>query len=310
MLSDADELLLRESAFAWLKAQQLRTPFLTRDDLARFTYNGSTFRLIGPMTGIWKITALSDSAIGISTAYVSDDSKRPYYDGAGPDGLLRYKWRGTDPNHADNVSLRRAMERGLPLAYYVGIGFVPGTKTQLFEPKFPVYLVGEEPSEHQFVVAVEQGQEAYTIGSSSEIPDIVRKYNERIVKARFHQPVFRARVIHAYQERCAVCRLPFTELLDAAHIKSDSEGGPARVSNGLSLCKIHHGAYDADILGISPDYQVHIKQEVLDTFDGPTLQHALKEMDGESLRQLPTDSFNRPDKDFLAERFDRFKRAS
>jgi hypothetical protein len=30
-----------------------------------------------------------------------------------------------------------------------------------------------------------------------------------------------SRVIHAYQERCAVCRLPFTELLDAAHIRPD-----------------------------------------------------------------------------------------
>jgi putative restriction endonuclease len=104
--------------------------------------------------------------------------------------------------------------------------------------------------------------------------------------------------------------LPFAELLDAAHIKPDSEGGSARVSNGLSLCKIHHGAYDTEILGISPDLKIHIRQSVLETFDGPTLQHALKEMDGETLRQIPRDKLSRPDRELLSERFERFRAAS
>lgn len=310
MLSGTDELAFREAVFAWLRSRQLHASGFTRDDLAHFPYRGQTYRLIGPYTGIWKITSLSDSAIGISTAYVSDSAKRPYHDGVGPDGLLRYKWRGTDPNQADNVSLRRAMQRGLPLVYYVGVGYMPGTKTQVFEATFPVYLVGEEPTQHQFVVAMEQGQHLIGGDEPREVADIVRRYNERVVKTRFHQPLFRARVIHAYQQRCAVCRLPFNELLDAAHIKPDSEGGPARVSNGLSLCKIHHGAYDSQILGISPDYRIHIRQEVLDTFDGPTLQYSLKEMNGESLRQIPEETRSRPDRELLAERFEKFKEAS
>lgn len=306
----AGELAFREAIFAWLRTRQLHTPYFTRDDLSRFEYGGRTHRLIGPYTGIWRLKEFSDAAIGISTAYVDDGRTPPYEDSMGTDGLPRYKWRGTDPRQADNVSLRRAMERGLPLVYYVGIGYVPGTRTQLFKPNFPVYLVAEEPAQHQFVVAVEEGQRAVTDGEQSDLVDIARRYNERLVKARFHQPLFRARVIHAYEERCAVCRLPFTELLEAAHIKPDSQGGPARISNGLSLCKIHHGAYDADILGISPDYRVHIQDEVLRTFDGPTLQHSLKEMDGENLRQLPADPRSKPDRDYLAERFERFKKAS
>jgi putative restriction endonuclease len=119
-----------------------------------------------------------------------------------------------------------------------------------------------------------------------------------------------SRVIHAYQERCAVCRLPFTELLDAAHIRPDSQGGSTNISNGMSLCKIHHGAYDADIIGISPDYKIHVKESVLATFDGPTLQHSIKEMDGETLRQIPSEVSSRPDKSLLAERFEKFLEAS
>ena len=303
-------MVFRETAFAWLRARQTHEPVLTRDDLAQFSFHGKTYRLIGPYTGIWKITSLSDAAIGISTAYVPDSARRPYEDSVGEDGLLRYKWRGTDPYQADNMALRRAMERGLPLAYYVGVGYKPGTQTQVFEPIFPVYLVGEEPSAHQFVVAPELGQQVLRPGDPPELRDIVRRYNTATVKVRIHQPLFRSRVIHAYAQKCAVCRLPFTELLEAAHIKPDAEGGPARVSNGLSLCKIHHGAFDTNILGISPDYRIHIRQEVLDTFDGPTLQHALKEMDGEELRQVPESRESQPDKDLLAERYEKFKLAS
>ena len=310
MLDDQEELAFRESAFAWIRAQQLHKPFFTREDLSQFSYGGATHRLIGLFTGIWKVTALSDSAIAISTAYVRDGSKRPYEDGEGHDGLQRYKWRGTDPNQSDNRALRRSMERNLPMLWMVGIGYVPGTTQQLFDVRYPVYLIGEEPAEHQFVVALEQDQRILPIGEPVAVQEIVKRYNERIVKARYHQPLFRARVIHAYEERCAVCRLPFTELLEAAHIRPDSQGGSTKISNGMSLCKIHHGAYDADIIGISPDYTIHVRDSVLATFDGPTLQHSIKEMDGEALRQIPKETASKPDRELLAERFEKFQKAS
>jgi len=310
VLTDYEEVEFREAAFAWLRARQLHTPFFTRADLSQFEFKGSLHRLIGPYTGIWKVKALSDSAIAISTAYVPDGRERPYEDGEGVDGLQRYKWRGTDPNQSDNRALRRAMERRLPLLWLVGIGYVPGTKEQLFDVRYPVYLIGEEPQNHQFVVALEEGQAMIKTDEPPAVTEIVKRYNERIVKTRYHQPLFRARVIHAYQERCAVCRLPFTELLDAAHIRPDSQGGSTNISNGMSLCKIHHGAYDADIIGISPDYKIHVKESVLATFDGPTLQHSIKEMDGEKLRQIPSEVSSRPDKSLLAERFEKFLEAS
>ena len=138
---------------------------------------------------------------------------------------------------------------------------------------------------------------------------IERRYNLVTAKQRLHQPLFRTRVLHAYERRCALCRLPFEKLLDAAHIKSDSDGGEARVSNGLALCPIHHGAFDTNILGIDADYKVTIKENVLDTFDGPTLQHVLKEMHGAKLAQLPASRPERPDRALLDERFQQFLRA-
>ncbi len=307
MFSTLDELAFRESAFAWLRARTLTKPALSREDLSHFTFQGREFRLLGPQTGIWKPKEMS-SAVAFSTGFYTDESKRLYHDSIGSDGMVRYKWCGTDANHADNVALRTAMQRGEDLIYFVGVGYEG--KTQLYTPIFPVQLVAEEPDERQFVVSFDPEQSYVGADVSTPVTEITKKYNERFSKVRLHQPVFRAQVTKAYEYHCAVCRLPFIELLDAAHIKSDAAGGAAIVTNGLALCKIHHGAFDANLMGISPDYQISIRQSVLETSDGPTLQHSLKEMDGEKLRQLPTRKEQLPDADLLAERFEEFNKAS
>jgi putative restriction endonuclease len=133
-----------------------------------------------------------------------------------------------------------------------------------------------------------------------------KAYVARVVKQRVHQPMFRARVLSAYNKRCAVCTLKYPELLDAAHIISDSdERGLPIVTNGMAMCKIHHAAYDQDFLGVSPDYVVHINERLLADRDGPMLQFGLQAMDGKAL-ELPNRRDDRPDRDHLAERFARF----
>jgi putative restriction endonuclease len=308
--SPVDDLAFRESVFAWLRARLLTVEGLTRTQLSEFELNGRRHRLVGTQTGIWRVKDYSDGAISILTSYSPNEARRPYEDTVGDDGMLRYKWRGTDRNFPDNVWLRTAMERQLPLVWFIGIGHVPGTHTQVFRPEFPVWLVDEEPEWNQFVVSVDAGQRVLPAGSDENVVEFARSYNERIVRQRHHQPLFRSAVMYAYERKCAVCRLPFAELLDAAHIKPDSEGGTAKVANGLALCKIHHGAFDANIIGISPDYVVHVRHSVLETFDGPTLQHAIKEMHGGRLRQIPAARSERPDRNLLAERFEVFEQAS
>lgn len=310
MLSELDDLAFRESAFAWLRARMITQDLFTRDDMACFPFNGSQWRLIGPYTGIWKVTALSDAAISISTAFVPNLNNRPYADEVGDDGLLRYKWRGEDPLQADNVALRRSMQRGMPLIWLVGQRYVPGTKQQLYFPQFPVTIVAEEPEHHQFVVKVDAEQVSASPDVDPGSLEITRRYNERVAKVRLHQPLFRAAVLDAYERRCAVCGLPFPELLDAAHIKPDSQGGAPAVPNGLALCKIHHGAFDANIIGISPNYEIRVRESVLETFDGPTLQYAIKGMDRERLRKVPSARNEQPDRELLAERFEVFEAAS
>ena len=73
--------------------------------------------------------------------------------------------------------------------------------------------------------------------------------------------------------------LPEQRLLDAAHIISDKNEklGQPIVPNGMPLSKIHHAPFDAYLIGIDPDYRLHVSDRVLDQNDGPMLE-ALKQL--------------------------------
>lgn len=170
-------------------------------------------------------------------------------------------------------------------------------------PIYTVYVVGDNPIAREFTLTVD---EAIRAVPGAEMSPIEKLYAARIVQQRVHQPAFRARIMLAYECQCAVCNLKHVELLDAAHIVEDSdEHGAPEVTNGLSLCKIHHAAYDRKFLGISPDYVVHVNKPLLEEVDGPMLKHGLQEMNGRTLT-LPAQRRDRPDRARLESRFDAF----
>jgi len=99
-------------------------------------------------------------------------------------------------------------------------------------------------------------------------------------------------------------------LLDAAHIISDKDErlGQPIVPNGIPLSKIHHAAFDAQLIGIDPDYRLHVSERLLVQKDGPMLE-ALKQLNG-GMIYLPSRVKDRPDRDRLARRYERFKAAA
>ena len=98
-------------------------------------------------------------------------------------------------------------------------------------------------------------------------------------------------------------------LLDAAHIVEDQHEvlGQPVVRNGIPLSKIHHAAFDAHLIGIDPDFRLHVSERLLVQHDGPMLE-AIKGLNGGSYALQKTQDY--PDRDRLALRFDRFKAAA
>jgi putative restriction endonuclease len=101
--------------------------------------------------------------------------------------------------------------------------------------------------------------------------------------------------------------MPEPRLLDAAHIvgDQDEDAGQPVVPNGLPLSKIHHAAFDAHLIGVDPDYRIHVSDALLSMNDGPLFEHGIKAMAGRTIR-LPIRTMDHPDRDRLALRFERF----
>lgn len=298
---DVDENALRAAAMAWLDALLSGGSDVVRyEDLAAFTFEGRRIPLMDTQRGIRK-PARVEAALSIRTTYTRPGQAPPYEDAQGPDGLLRYKYRGDDPKHSENVALRRAFEERLPLIWFVA------TQPGAYVPIYPIWIVADEPSRLQFVVAFDAGQRYAPVGYA--VDEEQRRYAERITHERLHQRVFRVRVLDAYRTSCAMCRLRYRPLLDAAHILPDGHprGNPV-VQNALALCKIHHAAYDSDYLGVRPDFVVEVRRDVSEAEDGPMLLHGLQEMAGVRLT-LPRSPAARPDAARLEERYDLFRRA-
>jgi putative restriction endonuclease len=285
-----DELAVRRSAMAYVaQVSQAAGGVVTRAQLEAFSYERRRLTLIDQSRGIRNPAELS------ATLTVLSQPRGPYDDEETTDGLLRYAYRTGDPNGGDNRKLRRAHELGVPLILLRGIA--PG----VFVPVFPVYVVGDEPVGRYVEIAVDESLRFLPTTSS----DDARRYAERLTRLRLHQPVFRAQVLRAYEGACTVCRLQHVDLLDAAHIRGDAETGQPVVTNGLSMCKIHHAAYDRRILGVRPDYTIAVRDDVLREVDGPMLRHGLQEMHDARLH-LPKRVADLPDRDALAERWAQF----
>lgn len=269
----------------------IRGGVLTREELSDFDCGTGRRRLIDTTKGIWNPHDLS------ATLSIVSSPDGPYADREVDGGLFRYDYRAGS-TAGDNTKLRRALELGLPLILLRKID------RGVYVPILPVYVVADDPNSHQFVIALDESLRFLT--DPLHPSELERRYAERLTKQRLHQPMFRGQVIRAYQTQCTVCSLRHGELLDAAHIIADAEeAGLPLVSNGLSMCKIHHAAYDRQLLGIRPDHVVQINRGLLEERDGPMLEHGLQEMHGREI-YLPGRRVDRPDPDRLEQRYELF----
>jgi putative restriction endonuclease len=265
--------------------------FVTRADLTHLRVpQGGTRRVIDSSRGIWNPRDMD------ATLSVVSSPSGPYPDREVEGGLFHYSYRAGSIN-GDNTKLRQALNLGVPII------LLRKVRDGIFVPYAPVYVVEDLLERREFLLALDD--DARLLGRGFDaLPQ--RSYVERLVRQRLHQADFRGRVIAAYESQCAVCRIRHGQLLDAAHITADSdEQGLPYVSNGLSLCKIHHAAFDSDLLGITPQYEIQIAHMLLEEVDGPMLRHGLQEMHGTALT-TPSRKKDQPDRDRLEVRYSQF----
>jgi len=276
---------LRQAAFAALtQLVRRKGPVLAWADIdPGFAVGTEQVRFANRARGIFRPRAMRGAALSVKTTQPRSGRVARYDDGL----------------------LRAAHDLGAPLIYFFGIG--PGS----YAPLWPVYILHLDPAglSCQLVVDPEPALQPGTFLADGAGQTAVRRYATVMTKRRLHQDAFRMRVLEAYQQRCAVCSFPGPSLLDAAHIVPDSEElGTPEVPNGLALCRLHHGAFDADMLGIDPGGVIHIAPRVLELRDGPTLEQGIKAFAGKALHQ-PHAPASRPSVLHLEMRYELFCKA-
>jgi putative restriction endonuclease len=265
---------------------------------AGFAFRGGRVPFLNRQKGIYRAAAQrGPAALSIQTSY-----RPPYADEQTELGFF-YDYRGGSIDQADNRALREAHRLAVPVVYFVA------TRPGWYRPFYPCFVIEDFPAERR--VLLSPGKFAGGLDEPEPVPledPLERRYATRELKVRLHQSRFRGIVLPAYRDQCAICRLKEIRLLDAAHIVGDADPqGEPLVANGLSLCSIHHRAFDEDLVGVSPGYEVHVAQRLLEDDDGPMLD-VLKGFHGAPI-ELPSRRISRPDPERLAIRFERFLKA-
>jgi len=307
MAGDDLDTSMRLAAFEHVRRLSETHDHLTAADLKPgFQFRGERIPLVNPQRGIFKPQQMR-FLLSIKTVFPKPGAKvwyddqrevhRQIFDG---DEVVDYAFMGQDPAAPDNRWLREALENRIPIIYFLGIA--PGR----YQAIIPAFIADWSATALKARVAFGVPDQ-----SALALPETVpeRRYALRAVKQRLHQASFREAVITAYSGRCALSGLPEPLLLDAAHIIADANErlGQPVVPNGIPLSKIHHAAFDAHLIGIDPDYRLHVSDRLLHQHDGPMLE-ALKALKDRSLH-LPRRAQDCPDRDRLALRFERFQAA-
>ena len=267
---------------------------------AGFSARGETIHFANRAKGIFKPRQMS-GALSVKTVVPKLGRKRWYEDQApgseryDAEGRRRYDLARGGPEEPTNHALRLAMERRAPLIYFEGV------EPAIYRPIFPVWVVEIVGSEARLGTADRLVPDAPVFVEQVR----ERSYSYGVRKTRNHQAWFSARTKSAYAYRCAFSGLPVRELLVGAHIVPDEEGGPASIRNGICMSTLHHEAFDSHLLGIDPDFRIHIAPRLRDRQDGELLT-SLKNLESAELR-LPSRRQDWPNPEHLEHRYSRFR---
>lgn len=92
-------------------------------------------------------------------------------------------------------------------------------------------------------------------------------------------PNFRIKVYNAYNNKCAMCGIGL-ELIEAAHIVPHShELGTDEIDNGISLCALHHTAYDRSLIYFDEQLDILINESKMEYLEKVGLDSGIRKFE-------------------------------
>ncbi|BFM15457.1 HNH endonuclease [Maricurvus nonylphenolicus] len=270
-----------------------------------FNLNGETVLLMNRAAGIFKPRQMSSGVLSIKTTIPRKGAGiNIYNDQLTDDGYYQYSLQKGDPRGGRNKCLWQAYESKQPFVYFHAIA------PAVYKALWPCFIEDIHPDGGyaKILVGIAQQNDKNSI-VEYKLPDAIEsRYMVRETKVRLHQSSFRAAVLDVYKNRCAVTGMAQPRLIDAAHIVPDSQVyGKQLVNNGIALSNLHHRAFDRNLLGIDGDYRIHISSEIKEHLPNGFVDKAFLACDKQILN-LPSCKDYYPNRESLAEKFERFRR--
>jgi len=151
--------------------------------------------------------------------------------------------------------------------------------------------------ESELLLARSKGQkEIDIIEDLKDIPD--GKEKEAIVKVRINQSFFRSMILANYRSRCAICSMPESRLLIAAHIIPWATDRTNRMNpkNGICMCVLHEKAFDAGLIALNNDSMIVLSKHIKRLSSEPAVQRSFIIYEGNKI--IAPDKFQ-PEKRFV-----------
>jgi putative restriction endonuclease len=133
--------------------------------------------------------------------------------------------------------------------------------------------------------------------ATAAMVESIRYGDPVLVRPRLGQGIFRVIVTEAYERRCAITGERTLPVLEAAHIKPYSLGGPHQPENGLLLRSDLHTLFDQGYLAVDADeMKVVVSNRIREEFEnGRDYYH----LHGRVVR-APRESDSLPSREFLS----------
>lgn len=139
-----------------------------------------------------------------------------------------------------------------------------------------------------------------------EIDKLSNKDRKTIVSTivrKYRATDFRRRVLAAYEHRCAICGVQL-KLIDAAHIiPVAAPSSNDQTNNGVALCKLHHFAFDRNLISFNEQYRIEISSAEVAKLAAENKVGGVEDF-RERLRPmllLPSDNRDRPPASYIRE---------
>lgn len=143
----------------------------------------------------------------------------------------------------------------------VVVAVSPDSLLWYVENGLPIHNAGQDAQGVVLLATATPADEREFIDEPVDIRQTSRRYDLVETMRAYRDARFRPEVLRAYSYQCAVCGCAL-KLVDAAHVIPVSHPKSTDdITNGLALCRLHHGAYDNALLGIRSDYGIIVNSK-------------------------------------------------